>query len=74
MEPLSLLVVAVSALAASVVKPLIKGLFTRMGGGATTRTLEITTAAGKKVTIDASQLTQEKVAEITDSHSTVHAF
>jgi hypothetical protein len=73
MEPLSLLVVTLSALAASVVKPLIKGLFTRIGG-ATTHTLEITTAAGKKVTIDASQLTSEKVAEITDSHSTVHAF
>ena len=72
MEPVSLLVVTVTALFASSVKSLVKSAFDRWRGTSPQR-LEIVTASGKKITIDASQLTREKVAEITGSSATAHA-
>jgi hypothetical protein len=68
MEPLSALVVAVSAVAAYGTKALVNALFKRFKA---TPKIEITTAAGHKITVDASQLTQEKVAEITGASSNV---
>jgi hypothetical protein len=72
MEPLNLLIVTVTVLAAWAAKPLVKSLFANMKV-LNQRTLVITTAAGKKITIDASQLTHEKIAEITGSRPAAHA-
>jgi len=70
MEPLSFLLVTVSALAAYATKGLINRIATLRE---TSHKLEITTASGERVTIDASKLTREKAAEIAESHSTVQA-
>jgi hypothetical protein len=72
MEPWNLLVVSMTVLAAWVAKPLVQTLFAHMKI-LNQRTLVITTATGKKITIDASQLTAEKIAEITGSRPAAHA-
>jgi hypothetical protein len=68
MEPLSLVVVSISALVASAAKRLIGGLFSHFGRKTESQVV-IVTAQGEKITLDASQLTPEKARAIVRSRS-----
>ena len=70
MEPLSFVLVALSALAALATKTLVTRISALRSD--ISRNLEITTANGEKLTIEASKLTREKAEEIA-AHSAAHA-
>jgi hypothetical protein len=71
MEPVSLLIAVVSALAAASAKPLVGRLFERFHRASPM--LEVVTSTGKKFRIAASELTADKVAEITNTQSPARA-
>ena len=65
----NLLIVAVSALAGVAL-----GWFAGHYLSGRPRRLEVVTAAGRKINIEASELTREKVAEITDARIAARAY
>jgi hypothetical protein len=73
MEPLSFLLVTVSAVVAYFTKSFINQVTTayhaKSENSPRSDTLEIRTADGGKFTIDAEKLTREKAAEIVESRS-----
>jgi hypothetical protein len=69
MEPVTLLIAALTATGAFLAKSVVGNFFHRSPSGSP---LEIVTADGKKVTIEASSLTREKVEEITKTGSAPH--
>jgi hypothetical protein len=71
MEPINLLVVAASTAIAYFSKSIVKDVLTRRHKSST---LEVVMKDGKKIRIEADQLTSEKAAEITNSQTVVRAF
>ncbi len=74
MAPLSFIIALLTAVAAFASRRIVKGLVSHTERK-TPESLEIATVDGRKITIDASQLTREKVAEIvrTAQRSPMHA-
>jgi hypothetical protein len=71
MEPVSLMIAVISALAAASAKPLVGRFFQRFHRPSPI--LEVVTSTGKRFRIAASELTRDKVAEITNTGSAAGA-
>lgn len=72
MEPINLLIAVISALTAASAKPIVGRLFERFHRASPM--LEVVTSTGKRVHIAASELTRDKIDEITNPRSATRAY
>jgi hypothetical protein len=71
MEPVTLVIAALAAAGASAAKSIISSYFRRDRAGS--HILELVTSDGKKISISASELTRDKIAEITNTRTAAPA-